>query len=66
MIDTHAALRAEPLARAHAMRHPDPAPVRARGPTLPRPRNRLKERLLALLGLRPARAKTRAPKGGCC
>lgn len=53
MLD-HAALRAEPLARAHAT-------DRIQGPRLPRPRNRLKARLLALL--RPAPA-ARCP-GGC-
>jgi hypothetical protein len=57
MLDTHAALRAEPLARAHTT-----APLRLVGPALPRPRNRLKERLLALL--RPAPA-ARCPGGNC-
>ena len=46
MIETYAALRAEALARA--------APDRIQGPRLPRPRNRLRERLLALLGHAPA------------
>ena len=49
MLETHAALRAEALARA-----PSDLP-RATGPRLPRPRNPLKERILALLGRAPAR-----------
>ena len=57
-LETLAPLRAEAAARAE--------PARVRGPTLPPPRNRLKEKLLALVGRKPsARTPPRCPTGAC-
>lgn len=62
-----AGLRAEPLARAAMHDNAAALATRTRGPRLPAPRNRLNERVLALLGIRtPAAAKPGCCRGACC